>query len=224
MTKALEGIRIIDLTQFEAGTTCTQALAWLGADVIKVEAPGKGDPGRRASADVPGLDSYYFLLLNANKRSLTLNVKTEEGKKIFLDLVRNADIVVENLGPGTLERLGLTFDVLSEVNPKIILTRVKGFGTYGPYSGFKSFDMIAQMVGGAAAMTGHPGGVAYLDGDNRRGHRDWIPRGAGDYGGAVAEASHGGRSGTGSLDAGCGGEPGAGDDDDVQHDRQGTRP
>ena len=104
MAKALEGIRIIDLTQFEAGTTCTQALAWLGADVIKVEAPGKGDPGRRASADVPGLDSYYFLLLNANKRSLTLNVKTEEGKKIFLDLVRNADIVVENLGPGTLER------------------------------------------------------------------------------------------------------------------------
>ena len=164
MAKALEGIRIIDLTQFEAGTTCTQALAWLGADVIKVEAPGKGDPGRRASADVPGLDSYYFLLLNANKRSLTLNVKTEEGKKIFLDLVRKADIVVENLGPGTLERLGLTFDVLSEVNPKIILTRVKGFGTYGPYSGFKSFDMIAQMVGGAAAMTGHPGGSPTLMG------------------------------------------------------------
>ena len=164
MAKALAGVRIIDLTQFEAGTTCTQALAWLGADVIKVEAPGKGDPGRRASADVPGLDSYYFLLLNANKRSLTLNVKTEEGKKIFLDLVRNADIVVENLGPGTLERLGLTFDVLSEVNPKIILARVKGFGTYGPYSGFKSFDMIAQMAGGAAAMTGHPGGSPTLMG------------------------------------------------------------
>ena len=106
MGKALEGIRVIDLTQFEAGTTCTQALAWLGADVIKIEAPGKGDPGRRASMDVPGLDSYYFLLLNANKRSMTLDVKTEEGKRLFLELVKNADVVAENLGPGTLERLG----------------------------------------------------------------------------------------------------------------------
>ena len=223
MAKALAGVRIIDLTQFEAGTTCTQALAWLGADVIKVEAPGKGDPGRRASADVPGLDSYYFLLLNANKRSLTLNVKTEEGKKIFLDLVRNADIVVENLGPGTLERLGLTFDVLSEVNPKIILARVKGFGTYGPYSGFKSFDMIAQMAGGAAAMTGHPGGSPTLMGITAGDIGTGYHTALGIMAAFVAEAGHGGRTGTGSFDAGRGGEPGAGDDDDVQHDRQGTQ-
>ena len=162
MGQALDDIRIIDLTQFEAGTTCTQALAWLGADVIKVEAPGRGEPGRRAGGGGNGIDSYYFLLLNANKRSISLNLKTERGKELFFELVKKADIVAENMGPGTLERLGLTYDALSKVNPRIILVRVKGFGTYGPYSGYKSFDMIAQVTGGAVTMTGHPGGAPLL--------------------------------------------------------------
>lgn len=160
----LEGLRIIDLTQFEAGTTATQALAWLGADVIKVEAPGRGDPGRRAGRENTDQDSYYFLLLNANKRSISLNLKTERGKELFFDLVKKGDVVAENLGPGTLERLGLGYEALSEVNPGIILARVKGFGTYGPYSGYKSFDMIAQTTGGPVSMTGHPGGKPLLNG------------------------------------------------------------
>jgi formyl-CoA transferase len=155
MVQALEGIRIIDMTQWEAGTSFTQALAWLGADVIKVEAPGRGDPGRKSTQDKPGLDSPYFLALNNNKRSLTLNLKSEKGKEIFFELVKRADVVTENQGPGTLERLGLGYEVLQKVNPRIILGRIKGFGTYGPYSSFKSFDMIAQATGGAYCTTGY---------------------------------------------------------------------
>ncbi len=164
MDMALEGVRVIDLTQFEAGTTCTQALAWLGADVIKVEMPGRGDPGRLDGTDIEGYDSYYFIILNCNKRSITLNLKSEKGKEIFFDLVKKGDVVAENLGPGTLERLGLDYDVLSKINPRIILARLKGFGTYGPYSKYKSFDMIAQTTGGAVALTGDPNGPPYLSG------------------------------------------------------------
>ena len=159
MSKALENIRVIDLTQYEAGTSCTESLAWMGADVIKVEQPDGGDPGRRARADLPDVDSYYFILLNANKRSVTLNLKTARGKEMFLDLVRSGDVVVENVAPGTLERWGLGYDVLSDVNPKVILARLKGFGTFGPYAEYKSFDMIAQATGGAMAFTGFPGGL-----------------------------------------------------------------
>ena len=155
MGKALEGVRIIDLTQFEAGTSCTQLLAWLGADVIKVEEPTHGDPGRVTNTDMPGVDSGYFLNLNSNKRSVALDLKQPKGKDIFFELVRQGDIVAENLAPGTLERLGLGYDVLSEVNPKIILARIKGFGTYGPYADYKSFDMIAQATGGSMAVTGN---------------------------------------------------------------------
>src|SRR5882672_7710232 len=156
MEKALAGVKVLDLTQFEAGTSCTEMLAWLGADVIKLEAPGKGEQGRWQLTEKPGIDSHYFMLLNANKRSITLNLKDDRGKKIFIELLKKVDILSENFSLGTLESWGFGWERLHEINPRLIYLTIKGFGTYGPYSKYKSFDMIAQAAGGAMALTGTP--------------------------------------------------------------------
>src|SRR3982074_1894588 len=126
MGSGLEGVRVIDLTQFEAGTSCTEALAWLGADVIKVEQPGSGDQGR-ALTDRPGVASYYFLLLNANKRSVTCNLKDERGKALLRALIEQADVFIENFAPGAIERLGFGYDEVAKINPRLVYAQIKGF-------------------------------------------------------------------------------------------------
>ncbi|MEX1103927.1 MAG: CaiB/BaiF CoA-transferase family protein, partial [Dehalococcoidia bacterium] len=129
---ALDGMKVLDLTQYEAGTTSTQYLAWFGADVVKVEPPGRGDPGRNVAGG--GNDSLYFLSFNHNKRSLAIDLSTTEGRGIFLDLVPKFDVVVENFALGVMEKLGIGYDVLKATNPAIIYATVKGFGTHGPYA------------------------------------------------------------------------------------------
>jgi formyl-CoA transferase len=150
----LSGVRVLDLSQFEAGPSCTEALAWLGAEVVKVENPKAGDPGRGIFTD-PGGDSFYFLTFNANKKSLAVDLKSPAGKQLVLDLARKADVFVENFAPGAIERLGLGYDVVSGVNPGIVYAQVKGFGE-GPYQNNLAFDMIAQATGGVMSISGYP--------------------------------------------------------------------
>jgi formyl-CoA transferase len=154
---ALAGLKVVDLTQYEAGTSCTQALAWLGADVVKIEPPG-GENGRFASTDKGDLDSYYFIIMNANKRSLVCDLRSQRGKDVLTRMIREADVIIENMSPGGIERLGFGYDVVEKLNPRIIYAQIKGFAPDGPYADFLSFDMIAQAVGGAFAITGVQGG------------------------------------------------------------------
>ena len=167
MTQALDGIRVIDFTHDQAGPSCTQMLAWLGADVIKIERPPLGDRARKLwYSDRADIDSYFFLLLNSNKRSVVLNLKAEEGKEIARRLVGTADVVTENLGPGAMERLGLGYEAVKALNPRTIYASVKGFGSFGAYSGFKCFEMIAQATGGAMSVTGYPDRPPVVTGAN----------------------------------------------------------
>jgi len=154
MTKALDDIKIIDFTHVQAGPACTQMLAWFGADVIKVERPGSGDVTRNQLRDIPDVDALYFTQLNSNKRSLTLDTKTKEGKEILEKLIKVSDVMVENFGPGALDRMGFTWERILELNPKMILASVKGFSEGHHYEDLKVYENVAQCAGGAASTTG----------------------------------------------------------------------
>lgn len=167
MSQALEGIRVIDFTHDQAGPSCTQMLAWLGADVIKIERPPHGDRARRLwNMDNPNIDSFFFLLLNGNKRSIAVDLKTDEGKEIVRRLIKECDIVAENLGPGVMERLGLGYAAVKELNPRAVYASVKGFGSYGPYSDYKCFEPVAQATSGAMSVTGEADGPPLVNGAN----------------------------------------------------------
>ncbi|MBU3577713.1 formyl-CoA transferase [Polynucleobacter sp. UK-Kesae-W10] len=154
MTKPLDGIRIIDFTHVQAGPACTQLLAWYGADVIKVERPGAGDVTRSQLRDVPGADALYFTMLNGNKRSLTLDTKTAEGKEVLEKMIKTSDVMVENFGPGALDRMGFSWKRIQELNPKMIMASVKGFSDGHSYEDLKVYENVAQCAGGAASTTG----------------------------------------------------------------------
>ena len=160
---ALENIKILDFTHVQSGPTCTQLLAWLGADVIKVERPGVGDATRQQLVDIEGADSLYFTMLNHNKRSLTLNTKNETGKQVLERLVKTCDVLVENFAPGALDRMGFTWERIQELNAGMILASIKGFGA-GPYEDCKVYENVAQCAGGAASTTGFPGGLPLVTG------------------------------------------------------------
>ena len=163
MSKALDGVRILDFTHVQSGPTCTQLLAWFGADVIKIERPGVGDITRAQLRDIPDVDSLYFTMLNGNKRSLTLDTKTPRGREILEALVKQCDVLVENFAPGALDRMGFTWERIQELNPRMILASIKGFGP-GPYADCKVYENIAQCAGGSASTTGFDDGPPTVTG------------------------------------------------------------
>ena len=163
MTRALEGVRILDFTHVQSGPTCTQLLGFMGADVIKVERPGEGDSTRGQLRDIPGVDSLYFTMLNHNKRSITINTKNADGKKVLDDLIRHCDVLVENFAPGAMERMGFSWEHIHAVNPRMIFASVKGFGA-GPYVDCKVYENVAQCAGGSASTTGEVDGMPMVTG------------------------------------------------------------
>ena len=163
MAKALDGVRILDFTHVQSGPTCTQLLAWLGADVIKVERAGTGDVTREQLRDIPDVDSLYFTMLNHNKRSITIDSKSEGGKRIVEKLVKRCDVLVENFAPGALDRMGFTWQRIQQLNPRMIVASVKGFGP-GPYEDCKVYENVAQCAGGAASTTGFDDGPPLVTG------------------------------------------------------------
>jgi len=163
MAKALEGIKILDFTHVQSGPTCTQLLAWFGADVIKVERPGVGDITRGQLVDVKGADSLYFTMLNHNKRSITVDSKNPEGKRVIEELIKTCDVMVENFAPGALDRMGFTWEHISRLNPRIIVASIKGFGP-GPYEDCKVYENVAQCTGGSASTTGFRDGLPLVTG------------------------------------------------------------
>ena len=163
MSKALDGVRILDFTHVQSGPTCTQLLAWFGADVIKVERAGEGDATRGQLRDIPGVDSLYFTMLNHNKRSITLDTKKPLGKEVLETLIKDCDVLVENFAPGALDRMGFSWERIQELNPKMIVASVKGFGP-GPYEHCKVYENVAQCAGGSAATTGFDDGPPMVTG------------------------------------------------------------
>lgn len=158
MTLPLEGIKVVDFTGVQAGPSCTQMMAWFGADVLKVELPGKGDITRSQLRDYPDMDGLYFTMLNSNKKSLELNTKTPEGKKILEQLIKESDIFVENFAPGAVERMGFSWEHVHELNPRIIYGTIKGFPENSPFAHLKVYEDVAQCAGGSASTTGFPDG------------------------------------------------------------------
>src|SRR5205085_2897666 len=163
MGKALEGVKILDFTHVQSGPNCTQLLAWFGADVIKVERPGVGDITRGQLQDIPKVDSLYFTMLNHNKRSITIDSKNKKGMEILERLVKKCDVLVENFAPGALDRMGLTWERIQQLNPRMIYASVKGFGP-GPYEDCKVYENIAQCTGGSASTTGFRDGPPLVTG------------------------------------------------------------
>jgi formyl-CoA transferase len=163
MTQALKGIRVLDFTHVQSGPTCTQLLAWFGADVIKIERPGEGDITRGQLRDVPNADSLYFTMLNHNKRSITLDTKNKTGKDVLERLIRTCDILVENFAPGVLDRMGFSWETIQKINPRMIVASIKGFGP-GPYEDCKVYENVAQCTGGAASTTGFRDNVPMVTG------------------------------------------------------------
>ena len=163
MTKALTGVRILDFTHVQSGPTCTQLLAWFGADVIKVERPGVGDITRGQLQDIPNVDSLYFTMLNHNKRSITLDTKNPKGKEVLTALIKSCDVLVENFGPGVLDRMGFPWEKIQSINSKMIVASIKGFGP-GPYEDCKVYENVAQCTGGSASTTGFRDGLPLVTG------------------------------------------------------------
>ena len=197
---ALDGLRVLDLSQYEAGPSCTQLLAWLGADVVKVEKPGLGDPGRNLLGATG--TAAYFLYWNANKRSVAIDLEKPEGRELLLRMLPRYDVFVENFGPGVIEKLGLDYARVHALHPGLIYARIKGFGGDGPHAGYKSFDMVAQATAGAFSITGSAGRAADVPrpDDGRLGHRR--AGRARDHRRLRAEAAHGRGPARRALDAG----------------------